>query len=338
MSVGPSNLVKVVCPECRQVLAQSGQDWNCPSCNIVYRHEKGVLSFLKEQDVFNVGESQDFQVGGWSHSAGLRKKIQENRFLSFANALRVRFSLSGRRDRIFLKEMAPHAAQKPTILDVGCGGGRHYFAEYGNVIGIDPILPLLLEARKLYSEVYLGTALRLPFADASFDYVVSTDVLGHILMPDKDALFSEMFRVLKPGGRTVHCAEVDSDNFWFRLGHKHPELFHEYFVDRPGHFGLEMTDKLHARFQKHGFKLVRSQPISGFTVEPGTVVALFDNEYRQYHRWLSPLIAIDRVLNANLLIRECFNVLLEPVAQLEGLFTGVNQAGPCVLVVFEKPS
>ena len=39
---------------------------------------------------------------------------------------------------------------------------------------------------------------RLPFADASFDMVFSKDALLHV--PDKDALFAEIFRVLKPGG------------------------------------------------------------------------------------------------------------------------------------------
>ena len=38
----------------------------------------------------------------------------------------------------------------------------------------------------------------LPFADAAFDVVFSKDALLHV--PDKDALFAEIFRVLKPGG------------------------------------------------------------------------------------------------------------------------------------------
>ena len=38
----------------------------------------------------------------------------------------------------------------------------------------------------------------LPFTDASFDVVFSKDALLHV--PDKDALFAEIFRVLKPGG------------------------------------------------------------------------------------------------------------------------------------------
>lgn len=50
-----------------------------------------------------------------------------------------------------------------------------------------------------------GEAERLPFADGSFDVVISNGVID--LVPDKDAVFSELHRVLAPGGR-IQLADV----------------------------------------------------------------------------------------------------------------------------------
>src|SRR6185503_13337082 len=104
-------------------------------------------------------------ISAWTYSARLRDRIRQSALLSFINAIRIRLSLSGRRDRVFLKEMKPRAGADRLILDLGCGGGRHYFCEYGKVIGIDPVLPLLQIARTIYDEVYQTSGFKLPFAD-----------------------------------------------------------------------------------------------------------------------------------------------------------------------------
>jgi phosphoethanolamine N-methyltransferase len=100
------------------------------------------------------------------------------------------------------------------LLDVGCGLGaideilvRDYHA--ASVVGID-IDPSLLTAMQVRIErAGLTGRVRgqqvtggpLPFADGEFDVVFSKDSLVQI--PDKPAIFSEVLRVLRPGGRFI---------------------------------------------------------------------------------------------------------------------------------------
>ena len=98
-----------------------------------------------------------------------------------------------------------------TILDIGCGSGGialHLVERHGaaHATGFDIERPVIEAARKRAAARGLSDRASfvqappgpLPFADASFDVVFSKDALLHV--PDKDAIFAEIFRVLKPGG------------------------------------------------------------------------------------------------------------------------------------------
>lgn len=90
-----------------------------------------------------------------------------------------------------------------TAIDVGCGEGRFCRTMAGlgiAVTGIDPTAALIEAARcrDPDGDYRLGRAEALPFADASFDLVVS--YLSLIDIPDLDAGIAEMTRVLAPGG------------------------------------------------------------------------------------------------------------------------------------------
>jgi SAM-dependent methyltransferase len=328
-------LAKLVCPACKTSIVRDGENWKCPGCQTPFTYNQGILSFLTPEERFNESVYEELQISNWTATARFRLKIRSSPLLSFINLIRIKFSLSGRRDRIFRDEMKPRASRDRLILDLGCGGGRHYFCDYGRVIGVDPVLPLLQMARQIYDEVYQTSGFKLPFADGSFDYVVSSDVLGHISSENKDQLFSEIHRVLKPGGRTVHCSEADATNVWYRFAHRHPDLFHKYFVDKPGHIGLETPTRLRERFIKHGFRQVTFRKLCSTLCEPGSLVAFFDNEYKAKNEWIRMLVEIDRVLAKNGIIRELLNFALEPLARIDDWLSPFDHA-PGALIVFEK--
>ena len=335
MTSSPSLLVTLVCPACKQAVVPDGEDWRCRVCQRPFTRNQGVLSFLTPEERFNESVYEADQIAAWTASALLRDKIRASKFLSFLNLVRIKFSLSGRRDRIFRDEMKPRAGPHRLILDLGCGGGRHYFCEYGKVIGIDPVLPLLRVAGKIYDEVYQSSGYGLPFADGSFDYVVSSDVIGHIGAEHKDQLFSEIHRVLKPGGRTVHCSEADSVNPWFRFAHQYPDLFHRYFVDVPGHIGLELPSQIRQRFFKHGFREITFRKLSSIIQEPGTLAGWFGNEFKTRSRTIAFFAAVDWLFSRSFASRQALNFVLEPFARLDDWLTPLDYTSGA-LIVYEK--
>jgi len=94
------------------------------------------------------------------------------------------------------------------VLDVGCGTGRwvRRYEEIGfRAIGLDATAGMLRLARRTGTAAPLaaGEAFRLPFADATFDFVSDVTVVQHILPSLQLQALAEMIRVLKPGGRLV---------------------------------------------------------------------------------------------------------------------------------------
>jgi phosphoethanolamine N-methyltransferase len=100
------------------------------------------------------------------------------------------------------------------VLDLGCGTGgiTRFLAESYrpmSIVGIDIDRGLIARARKGAADAGLGESVTfrtvtpgpLPSADASFDVVFSKDAIVHI--ENKEALFAEIFRVLRPGGRVA---------------------------------------------------------------------------------------------------------------------------------------
>uniref|UniRef100_B8HY93 Methyltransferase type 11 n=1 Tax=Cyanothece sp. (strain PCC 7425 / ATCC 29141) TaxID=395961 RepID=B8HY93_CYAP4 len=133
------------------------------------------------------------------------------------------------------------ATEPESILDVGCNVGawlvncRHKYPNT-RLAGVEPNAVALAVARQRLPTVdfFQSGAENLPFPDQSFQYVTCTEVLEHLPSHLWSVAFSEMQRVLQPGGRliltTPHAgwfAWLDSNNIRFRL----PQLY-RMFIGR----------------------------------------------------------------------------------------------------------
>ena len=105
---------------------------------------------------------------------------------------------------------------RTSVIDVGCGAGRHSFEAYrrgADVIAfdqdaaelnnVDTILTAMADEGEApewaRTEAVKGDALDLPYADGTFDCVIASEILEHV--PEDDRAIAELIRVLKPGGR-----------------------------------------------------------------------------------------------------------------------------------------
>jgi arsenite methyltransferase len=109
--------------------------------------------------------------------------------------------------------------QDEKILDIGCGAGVDTIlaaimaGPKGTVVGVDIVPEMIARAERNLQLMDLNnvnlqkvSGKDLPFADDTFDVVISNGVIN--LIPDKEAAMSEIIRVLRPAGRLMVADQI----------------------------------------------------------------------------------------------------------------------------------
>ena len=148
------------------------------------------------------------------------------------------------------------------ILDVGCGIGgpaMEMAVQHGaHVVGIDLEAPLVARAAQAAERRGLTARCRfrvvepgaLPFADAEFDIVISSGAVTQT--EEVAALFSEFFRVLRPGG-WFSCYE------WLRADRPYSEAMHYWFEMEGLTYAMRTFEQYRSLLVEAGFIEVSSE-------------------------------------------------------------------------------
>ncbi|KAF1085279.1 Erythromycin 3''-O-methyltransferase [Sporotomaculum syntrophicum] len=151
-----------------------------------------------------------------------------------------------------------------TVVDLGSGGGfdcflaRMQVGETGHVIGIDMTPDMIKLARRNAQkngyanvEFRLGEIEHLPVADASVDVIISNCVIN--LSPDKQLVFNDAYRVLKPGGR-LSISDVVA------IAPLPEEVKQNLALNACCIGGAELAEDIKAMLQKAGFTEIKMAP------------------------------------------------------------------------------
>jgi ubiquinone/menaquinone biosynthesis C-methylase UbiE len=170
------------------------------------------------------------------------------------------------------------------VIEVCCGTGEAFkilSGRYERGVGIDISLAMLSRAQEANAGAPVtflqGDATRLPFADGSVDLVMTLGGIHHV--NDRVALFKEIARVLKPGGRFIYREPVNDFALWrwLRVAIYHLSPMFDTETERPLTFAdttraLAEAGLVSVRWKTYGFL--------GFCLFMNSDVLIFNRLFR----------------------------------------------------------
>lgn len=185
-----------------------------------------------------------------------------------------------------------------TVLEIGCGAGRHtraikHYRPRCRVYGCDLSERAIEEARQAGQDVEyrVGDALDLPYPEEFFDTVAILDVLEHV--DDPLAALSEVWRVLKPGGRLLAYVPLEGNpGTLYRLLRRSRTLpILRWKRDLVGHVQQFAEADVLSLLAVNGFQVVRSSYSFHVAGQMHDVI-----DYWTRHILLKPAGRLDRLL------------------------------------------
>lgn len=145
------------------------------------------------------------------------------------------------------------------VLDLGCGDGSFAAQTFSRPldVGLDPWRGPLWEARGRAAHKLLALAdgARMPFADRSFQTIVSNSVLEHI--PDLEPVIAESHRVLRSGGYFLFCSPSDHFTDWLIGARLAGDRYRDMFNRISRHQHCDSPAVWRQRLERHGFTVER---------------------------------------------------------------------------------
>lgn len=220
------------------------------SWSVISRKTEEIYEVYKESNKDRKFDYEKLKEIWFQVPADYYSKVDNNIFQRYWHGNKLKFV------RSFIEK-------KPSkVLDVGCADGA-FINKLSKTFpktkfyGIDCYSKAIKNGRKRYSQLNLRVAdsHKLPFKDKSFNLLISTETLEHVVDPDKT--IRELKRVMKDDGSII--IELDSGSWLFRFVWYFWKKFFKGKVWKDSHLHFFDIKILEALFKKHNLKIIKKK-------------------------------------------------------------------------------